>query len=119
MPLFQHSIINRYLAGLSKPALDEAPTLISSKMQHWYEKSYRDFVKELQKEKVKLTLAQEGEWEPYFLAEAAKAQELKRAIDATDREIDRMVYEQYGLTEEEIAVVEGRSAPDIVKPDVH
>ena len=30
-------------------------------------------------------------------------------IDATDREIDAQVYEQYGLTEEEIAVVEGRA----------
>ena len=28
-------------------------------------------------------------------------------IGATDREIDRLVYELYGLTEEEIAVVEG------------
>jgi len=28
-------------------------------------------------------------------------------IDATDREIDVLVYELYGLTEEEIAVVEG------------
>ena len=28
-------------------------------------------------------------------------------IDAADREIDRLVYELYGLTEEEIAVVEG------------
>ena len=53
---------------------------------------------------------QEAEWEPYFLAEAAKAQELKSTIDATDREIDKMVYALYGLTEEEIAVVEGRSS---------
>jgi hypothetical protein len=30
----------------------------------------------------------------------------QRQIDATDREIDRLVYELYGLTEEEIAVVE-------------
>jgi hypothetical protein len=28
-------------------------------------------------------------------------------IEATDREIDALVYELYGLTEEEIAVVEG------------
>lgn len=27
-------------------------------------------------------------------------------IDATDKEIDRLVYELYGLTEEEIKVVE-------------
>jgi hypothetical protein len=42
---------------------------------------------------------------------AAKAPHEKEAlagmIDATDRQIDRLVYELYGLTEEEIAVVEG------------
>ena len=32
---------------------------------------------------------------------------LQRQIDATDREIDRLVYELYGLTEEEIGIVEG------------
>jgi hypothetical protein len=32
----------------------------------------------------------------------------QRQIDATDREIDALVYELYGLTEEEIVVVEGR-----------
>ena len=30
---------------------------------------------------------------------------LQRQIDATDRQIDRLVYELYGLTEEEIAVL--------------
>jgi hypothetical protein len=32
---------------------------------------------------------------------------LKAQIDATDREIDEMVFDLYGLTEDEIAVVEG------------
>ena len=32
---------------------------------------------------------------------------LERQIESTDREIDRLVYELYGLTDEEIAVVEG------------
>jgi hypothetical protein len=82
---------------------------IPAKLQKWYQMTYGEFVKELQKKKVKVTLAQEAEWEGYFLAEAAKALELKRTIDATDHEIDRMVYELYGLTEEEIAVVEGRT----------
>ncbi len=31
-----------------------------------------------------------------------------REIDATDRQIDQLVYDLYGLTEEEVAVVEGR-----------
>jgi hypothetical protein len=32
---------------------------------------------------------------------------VKREIEATDRAIDRLVYELYGLTEEEIKIVEG------------
>ena len=32
---------------------------------------------------------------------------LQRQIDATDREIDRLVYDLYGLTDEEIKIVEG------------
>jgi hypothetical protein len=32
---------------------------------------------------------------------------LQRQIDATDREIDQLVYELYGLTDEEIRIVEG------------
>src|SRR5207248_3216268 len=31
---------------------------------------------------------------------------IQRQIDATDRQIDRLVYELYGLTEYEIAIVE-------------
>jgi len=44
------------------------------------------------------------------LAEAKAAHEKEvfaGMIDATDRRIDRLVYELYGLMEEEIAVVEG------------
>ena len=32
---------------------------------------------------------------------------LQRAIAATDRKIDALVYELYGLTDEEIKIVEG------------
>jgi len=32
---------------------------------------------------------------------------LQRQIDATDQQIDVLVYELYGLTEEEIKIVEG------------
>ena len=32
---------------------------------------------------------------------------LSRQIEATDGAIDKLVYELYGLTEEEIAIVEG------------
>ena len=38
----------------------------------------------------------------------AKAQQALEAIMPTDRLIDRIVFQLYGLTDEEIAVVEGR-----------
>jgi hypothetical protein len=34
---------------------------------------------------------------------------LQRQIEATDQQIDKLVYELYGLTEEEIAIVEASS----------
>jgi hypothetical protein len=35
---------------------------------------------------------------------------LKRAVVATDSQIDVLVYELYGLTDDEIATIEGRRA---------
>ncbi|MBI4689298.1 MAG: N-6 DNA methylase [Nitrospirae bacterium] len=35
---------------------------------------------------------------------------LQRQIEATDKQIDKLVYELYGLTEEEIGIVEGKKA---------
>jgi hypothetical protein len=48
-----------------------------------------------------------SEWLQYFTFQKQKAQTLKAEIDKTDREIDRMVYELYGLTEEEVEILEG------------
>jgi len=39
--------------------------------------------------------------------DAGEQERLGRLIDSTDRQIDALVYELYGLTAEEIAVVEG------------
>lgn len=79
----------------------------SNKLYQWYLLTYADFIKELTKKKIKLSLSEEAEWEEYFNTEAKKALELKAKIDATDKEIDQMVYKLYDLTEEEIKIVEG------------
>ena len=55
---------------------------------------------------MKLSLKEEAEWEEYFLQEARKALEIKSAIETTDKEIDQMVYQLYGLTDEEIKIIE-------------
>jgi len=92
---FQRTIQRRF-------NLSELP----GKLQNWYLLTYNDFIKELAKKKVKLSLSEENEWEAFFLQEAKQALALKSEIDKTDKEIDRMVYELYGLTEEEIKIVE-------------
>ncbi|KAF0235918.1 MAG: n-6 DNA [Prolixibacteraceae bacterium] len=80
---------------------------LSVKLQEWYLLSYPEYIKELAKKRIKLSLSDEAEWEDYFTGQKQKAQTLKAEIDKTDREIDRMVYELYGLTEEEVGIVEG------------
>ncbi len=38
-------------------------------------------------------------------------EQLEREIAATDAQIDRLVYDLYGLTEEEIKIVDGENNP--------
>ncbi|MEI8047018.1 MAG: DNA methyltransferase [Bacteroidota bacterium] len=80
---------------------------LPGKLQNWYLLTYKEFIGELAKKKVKLSLSEENDWEAFFLQEAKQALALKSEIDKTDREIDMMVYELYGLIEEEIGIVEG------------
>lgn len=75
-------------------------------LQDWYLLSYADFIKELEKQKVKLSLSLKAEWEDYFTTEAIKVNGIKTQINAADKDIDAMVYELYGLSEEEIGIVE-------------
>jgi len=42
----------------------------------------------------------------YFNEQKQKALELKAEIDRIDKEIDQMVYELYGLSKEEIEIIE-------------
>ena len=92
---FQRMIVREF--GLEK---------ISTKLQNWYLLNFTEFIKELSKVKVKLNLSQKADWEDYFIAEKSKAETLNNEITKTDKEIDRMVYELYGLSEEEVRVVE-------------
>lgn len=78
---------------------------LSKKLESWHELSYADFLKELKKKKVELSLSQKAEWEDYFLLEQQKATTIKSQIETTDKEIDEMVYELYGLSDEEILIV--------------
>ena len=68
---------------------------------------FAGFVAELKKQKIKLSLVQQDEWEEYFGQYKATLNEISAQIGATDKEIDARVYALYGLTEEEIKTIEG------------
>jgi hypothetical protein len=68
---------------------------------------FAGFVAELKKQKIKLSLVQQDEWEDYFRDYKTACNDLSAQIATTDRDIDTRVYALYGLTEDEIKMVEG------------
>jgi type I restriction-modification system DNA methylase subunit len=84
---------------------------LTRKLENWHELDFADFIKELNKAIKKaggtpLTKKDEFEWLELFEDNKKKAQELQAQITQTEKEIDEMVYELYGLTKEEIQIVE-------------
>ena len=85
---------------------------LTKKLQNWYNLDFVDFITELNKaiKKVggdKLTKSVEMEWMEVFEEKKVEVLKLKSEIDRIDKEIDQLVYELYGLTDNEIAIVEG------------
>ena len=79
---------------------------LTNKIENWDVLNWIDFEKELKKLKIILSGEQKEDWFERFNRLKSEAQILKAEIDKTDKEIDKMVYELYGLSEEEIAIVE-------------
>lgn len=78
----------------------------SKKLQEWFKLTFADFVKELKKKKIELSLSQKSEWMDFFETEKQKVNTIQAEIEATDKQIDQMVYNLYELTPEEIEIVE-------------
>ncbi|MBL0686952.1 MAG: Eco57I restriction-modification methylase domain-containing protein, partial [Sulfurospirillum sp.] len=84
---------------------------IPKKLQNFEELDFDEFVKEYKKvKKLKFTdKLQErnfkNEWQELFENDSKIALDLKSQIDATNKEIDEMVYELYGLSDDEIEIV--------------
>lgn len=119
--LQKDAILNNIPLGLK-----EAYVVEEEKITKQFYKDYSLFKRELYRDLVKrnarrlknegvtssavqmptLTKKDEFEWLDLFEENKKKAQELQTQINQTDKEIDAMVYELYGLTEEEIKIIE-------------
>ena len=78
---------------------------VTSALQTFDQLDFKGFTAELKKQKIKLTLVQQDEWEDYFNQYRVACQELTSQIAATDNEIDKRVFDLYGLTDEERKIV--------------
>ena len=79
---------------------------ISKKLESFYEYDFKTFLTELKKQKIKLSLSDQADWKDFFEQYKTEINLLQSEISKTDKEIDQMVYGLYGLTEEEIRIVE-------------
>ena len=85
---------------------------LTKKLENWHELPFANFIIELNKAiktagQTPLTKKDEFEWLDLFEENKTKAQTFKSLIETTEKAIDTMVYELYGLSEEEIKLVEG------------
>lgn len=77
----------------------------SKKLENFYDLEFSEFVKELKKKKVELSLKDQDEWEEYFDSYKKEILELKHQIYACDKEIDEMVFDLYKLSKEEREII--------------
>ena len=78
---------------------------ITTALQQFDTMDFKGLLAELKKQKIKMTLTQQDEWEDYFNERAAECLDLSAQIKATDTEIDNRVFDLYGLTEDERKIV--------------
>jgi len=118
---FEDSLLKVKQSFLKYVASHYAIDKVTRTFGNWDKLNFTGFLKELNKaikannklllsegkEKVALlTKKDEFEWLELFEENKKKAQDLQNQINQTEKQIDKMVYELYGLTEEEIEIVE-------------
>ncbi|MEA2027393.1 MAG: TaqI-like C-terminal specificity domain-containing protein, partial [Campylobacterota bacterium] len=106
--------LNKALQETKQGFIDELELdKVPKKLQNFEALSFDAFVREYKKAK-KLKFADKleernfkNEWKALFEADQTKALDTQSQINTIDKEIDTMVYALYGLSSEEIAIVEG------------
>ena len=81
----------------------------SNKLKNFHELNFNEFLKELKKEKIELTLKKQEEWNEYF--DNKKQEKLKNItqIEQLDSDLDKLIYKLYGLSEDDIYWIEQSS----------
>jgi hypothetical protein len=79
---------------------------ITEMLRQFDELNFTQFLNELTKQKIRIPIKQQNEWEEFFNNSQSKCRNITKQIDNIDRKINQLVYKLYELTEEEIKIVE-------------
>ncbi|MDR1923521.1 MAG: Eco57I restriction-modification methylase domain-containing protein, partial [Planctomycetaceae bacterium] len=95
----QHEFLRRLTDNLTN-------IKITKILEHFDRLQYKEFLAELLKQKIKIPLRNQNEWEEFFNDSKTKCNNITKQIEEIDRKINELVYELYGLTEDEIKIIE-------------
>ena len=103
--------LNQQLKNLSSKFIkllsaDLAVAKITKKLEKWFSLSNQEFFAEVGKQNKQLALNAKSQWLEHFETQKQQALALQNQINQTDNQIDTMVYVLYGLSQEEIDVIE-------------
>lgn len=94
---------HRLLSDLAAPG-----ATLSRRLENFHELSFAEFRAEVKRAlKVDIPVRERAEWERFHAETSAAVRRLASEIVDAEREIDRLVYEAFELTPEEIALLEG------------
>jgi len=100
LQILKQKFLNRIVSNFTK-------IKITRKINLFYASKFSVLIGELKKQNVILKLKQQEEWEEFYNEYLSEINQIQLQIDKTDSEIDQMVYDLYGMTKEEIRIVEG------------
>jgi len=103
-----HTQAHAITTKLHKLLVGDFPSVkINTKLEKWHALDWSGFIGELAKQRVAITGTLKEDWLERLEEKQAEIKKLQLTLTRTDNEIDKMVYALYGLSEEEIGVVEG------------
>jgi type I restriction-modification system DNA methylase subunit len=98
-----YKIENSFLTFLNSRLNINTP---SRKLSSWTSINAKEFLLELRKSCVSLSLKDESEWIDYFNDQKQKAISIKSNCDQIENEINKLIYQLYNLTKDEIRIIE-------------
>jgi hypothetical protein len=89
---------------------DRAPKF-TNRLREWWKLDFKSFRAEIKKAfKDDIPLKQRNEWENFLREEGEKVRRLTAEIEQAERDIDAIVYKLFGLTPDDIALLESSLA---------